>query len=285
MRLAASGWVSPRRFLPVLPPDDSLQRRTGHLQLEIVTHCWRYAHLLAYQLSSLVLHAPTRLSVRMTVCYSPEDEATSRLLAFFGAQAVPHVTWNWCPLDPSLLLRRAIGRNRAALQTPADWIWFTDCDLIFGPGCLDGLADQLQGRNDRLVFPRVEHCSKLLGPTDPLLQKLATPRLIDIDPALFSPVSHDRATGPLQIAHGDLARQVGYCDAIEYYQRPVSHWQKTYEDRAFRWLLRTLGTPLEVPGVFRIKHSSKGRYRPNRATAWVRETLRRLQSGLVRGGR
>jgi hypothetical protein len=98
-------------------------------------------------------------------------------------------------------------------------------------------------------------------------------------------VAHSRATGPLQITHGDVARRTGYCNAIKHYQRPVNRWQKTYEDRAFRWLLRTQGTPADVPGVYRIKHISKGRYSPSPAVAQLRGMLRRLQSMLFRSGR
>ena len=55
-------------------------------------------------------------------------------------------------------------------NSKADWVWFTDCDVVFGAGCLDGLATALQGRRDTLVFPRVEHVSAVLEPGDPVLE-------------------------------------------------------------------------------------------------------------------
>jgi hypothetical protein len=278
LRLAASGWVSPRWFLPNVPDQTKLPARTRELSLEIVSHCWQYSHLLAYQLSSLVLHPPTKLTVRVTVFYSPEDTRTAELLRFFSGLPTPKVTWNWRPLDRWHLFRRAIGRNLAALQTAADWIWFTDCDVVFHEGCLDALADSLQGRRDPLVFPREEKCTALLASTDPLLEAAAhRPALVAIDPTQCHPVVHTRAVGPLQIAHGDVARQIGYCACLRYYQKPAARWQKAYEDRAFRWLLRTHGTPIDVPGVFRIKHLDKGRYRAGHWTANVRRAVRQIQ--------
>ena len=42
-------------------------------------------------------------------------------------------------------------------------------------------------RRDTLVFPRVEHCTGLLQPTDPLLQATrGPPRVVDIDRTRFS---------------------------------------------------------------------------------------------------
>jgi len=103
---------------------------------------------------------------------------------------------------------------------------------------------------------------------------------VDVDVALFSRFDKDRATGPLQITHGDIARAVGYCESLPYYQRPSATWCKAYEDRAFRWLLRTQGEPVDVPGVFRIRHVAKGRYTGSALNTGVRSGLRRAVAKL-----
>lgn len=281
LRFAAGGLVPARWFLPSLPDERSRAARTGPLRLEIVSHCWRYAHLLAYQLSSLAIHPPKRLAVTMTVFHAEEDEGTASLLRAFGARQVPGITWNWQVLDQGRLFRRAIGRNLAARATQCDWIWFTDCDVVFHRGCLDALAGALQGRRDALVFPREERVSGLLESSDLMLRPDPDrSRLVDIDPSRFSSQQRDRATGPLQITHGDVARACGYCAELRVYQKPSGHWTKATEDRAFRWLLRTPGVPLDVPGVYRIRHVSKGRYRRNRPSSLVRTFIRKVQSRL-----
>ena len=278
LRLAAGGWAPARWFLEELPPESERKAATGRLHIEIVSHCWGYAHMQAYQLSSLVLHPPAQADVTMTVYYSPEDRDTAALLEFFGAHEVPGVTWNWQPMDKYHLFRRAIGRDHAARRSRADWVWFTDCDVVFGAGCLDGLAAALQGRRDTLVFPRAELVSAVLEPGDPVLEAgKAVPRVLEIDPTGFTAQERGRATGPLQIAHGDVARACGYCGQLRTYQKPVSHWAKAHEDRAYRWLLRTQGAPVNVPGVYRIRHASKGRYQQDSWTARLRTAIRRLQ--------
>lgn len=281
LRFAAGGWIPARWFEPGLPAVEARAARTGALSLEIVSHCWQYPHLLVYQLSSLVKFPPQNVAVTMTVYYSSEDRRTADLLAWFGHIDVPGLHWNWRDLPKEMLFRRAIGRNDAALGTTADWIWFTDCDLMFREGCLDALGDALQSRRDALVYPRIEKCTSLLPEDHPMLVAgTADPQIMDIDTSEFFEQKRTRATGPLQITHGDVARACGYCNSLSYYQQPAATWQKAREDRAFRWLLRTQGTPLDIPGVYRIRHVAKGRYTGGTIRSRIRSVIRRIESRL-----
>ena len=276
-KFAAGGTLPAKWFEPDLPDLPQRRAKTGRLTLEVVSHCWNYAHFLVYQLSSLVLNPPHSLDVTMTVFYAPEDRKTADLLAFFSTQTAPNVTWNWQPLDKPELFRRGIGRNRAALASNADWVWFTDCDLMFRDGCLEQLAEALQGRQDALLFPREERVTELLADDNPLLQEGgAAPQVLDIDTTVFTSNTPGRATGPLQIAHGDVCRAVGYCRHIRIYQTPVTQFAKCHEDRAFRWLLQSQGAPIDVPGVYRIRHIQKGRYGEIKGWAKFRRRIRQL---------
>ena len=279
-RIAASGFLPPGWFRKVDPADVDRSRRTGRLKLEIVSHCWRYAHYLTYQLSSLVNHPTDKLDVTMTVYHAAGDDAVTGVLDFFEKIDVPGVTWNWQELPKDKLFRRSIGRNLAAKSTKADWIWFTDCDILFHDGCLDGLADALQGRDDPLVFPRYGLGTQLLPEDDPILQKgREGPAILDIPLEDFVPYLGERskAKGPYQITHGDVARACGYCETIGIYQKPADRWRKTFEDRAFRWLMGTQGTALEVPGACQIRHAVKGRYKQDSFISTIRMFIRRNQ--------
>ena len=279
-RAAAKGLLPVSWFRHVDPARVPRAKRHGRLHLEIVSHCWRYEHFLTYQLSSLVLHRSTRLETTVTVYHCPEDEPTLRVLRFFGDMEVPEITWNWQPLPKEKLFRRAIGRNLAAMSTKADWVWFTDADIVFQEGCLDTLAELLQGKDDALVFPETTVGTALLPEDDPLLRRgREGPALLSIPPGAFpfrcGPA--DRAKGPYQITHGEIARACGYCDSLRAFQKPAPRWRKAYEDAVFRWLIGTPGTPIRLPGVCQIRHLAKGRYAGSGFSSAVRTFLRRNQ--------
>ena len=276
--LLAGSPLPARWFYPSPPPEQRRAATSGALSIEIVSHCWRYSRLLAYQLSSLIDHPVREARVSVTVFHAREDAPTVDLLAFIGAHEVPNIRWNWQTLPPERLFRRAIGRNLAARASSADWVWFTDCDLTFQAGCLDGLNAALQGRRDALLHPRVEaKTDAYAADGDAPGNALETPTLLRADPDAFVTHPVTRATGPLQITHGDVARAVGYCDAVQAYQRPAPRWQKCDEDRVFRWLLDTPGTPIDVPGVCRVQHVDKGRYDASSSSAGLRKRVRGLQ--------
>ncbi len=230
------------------------------MKLQIVTHCWNYARLLTYQLSSFVLHPPKDVSLTMTVFYNEEDRRTTEVLRYFVQQEVRNVTWHWWNLEQGQLFRRAIGRNLAALSNQADWVWFTDCDQVFHEGCLDALPAAWEACDAVLVFPRQVQVTEQLNPDNPMFRDLhQSPKLLEINPDDFFTVSQARAFGALQIVRGDVLRKIGYCKDVPKYMKPAKRFGRTYEDVKFRRILGTNGTPIELPGVYRIEHKAKPR--------------------------
>jgi hypothetical protein len=276
-RIAASGYLPASLFRSAIPKQGQRQQKKGYLDLEIVSHCWNYSSMLAYQLSSFIKYPPTKLSLTVTVVYSKEDNKTTRLLEFIGSHQIENITWNWLALDKKQVFRRGIGRNLVAKNTQADWIWFTDCDIVFHEGCLDSLASSLQNRTDSLVFPKTEYTTPMLPKTDKLFTESSLNYLSEIDINTFQAHTRDRAKGAYQIVHGDVARAIGYCDGVSIYQTPSDHWCKCYEDRAFRWLVGSKGVPIDVKGLYQIRHVHKGRYKENKKWSQVRSKIRRMQ--------
>lgn len=265
-------WFGPR------PPDVAqLSQPKGRLRLEIVSHCWQYAHLSVYQLSSLVNHPPEDIDVDYTLYYAKEDSATQKLVDTFDKIDVPNVNWQWHPMTREQLFRRAIGRNQAALSTRADWIWFADCDLIFHRGCLDSVASALSGKATRLAYPQSEEITELLPAEHPMVN-LSTeqPTVVDIDLALFHQSPIEKAKGAFQIVHADVARSCGYCKDLKHYQQPTHRWRKTFEDTAFRRLIDDEGLAVPITGLHRIRHQVKGRYAKDSALTQVRQSIRQI---------
>lgn len=230
------------------------------MKLEIVSHCWRYSRLLTYQLSSLVLHPPRCVEVCMTVYHAASDLPTRQVLEQFAGIVTQNVRWEWRQLEEPLLFRRAIGRNRAALATTADWVWFADADMCFGPGCLDAFPEAVAKVTGPLVFPRFLYWSANHDLGDAAIHAATgTSGPLSVNPADFALRRNHSAIGGIQICRGDVARAQGYCRDSRRYQRPANRWRRTNEDCAFRRILGTRGTPIELPNVYRIRHSKQGR--------------------------
>ena len=272
------GSVLPAHWFGPRPPDVSqLSTPDGRLKLEIVSHCWQYAHLSVYQLSSLLNYPPQQFDLTYTLFYSPEDKGTETLVKSFASRDIPNVKWQWKAVSSNELFRRAIGRNQASIETDADWIWFADCDLIFHAGCLDSLADSLRSVKTRLAYPASEQITDLL-PSDHPMVNLSTdaPDVVDIDPAMFHHNRIEKAKGAFQVVHGDVARHCGYCKDMSFYQKPTDRWRKTFEDTAFRRVISDEGLPVPVTGLHRIRHEVKGRYDSKSKLGSLRQTVRRV---------
>jgi len=260
-------------FGPEPPPVTALHVPEAPLHLQIVSHCWQYAHMLNFQLSSLVNYPPTALSVTYTLFHAAEDNDLKQLIHRFDKISIPGITWDWVEVPKQTLFRRAIGRNQAALDSSADWLWFSDCDLIFHNDCLNSLARVLQGKKTRMVFPDSEYITDLLPPDHPMLNQ-PRHKTVDIDTRLFSQNDIKKAKGAFQIVHGDVARTCGYCRDMRLYQQPVAHWSKTYEDSLFRKLIRSEGCPVTISGLHRVRHLEKGRYTKGSGLSSVRQNIR-----------
>jgi len=260
-------------FGPEVPERETLNVASKPLHLEIVSHCWQYAHMLNFQLSSLVNHPPTNFKLTYTLFHAAEDTKLKQLISRYDRMQVPGISWQWRELSRQELFRRAIGRNRAATQTQADWIWFSDCDLIFHDNCLHSLATALNGVNEPLVFPDHEFVTELLESEHPMLkQSINEPATIDT--SLFTENQIAKAKGAFQIVHGDIARACGYCKEMSMYQKPMQHWSKTYEDSIFRRLIKSEGTPVCIDGLYRIRHREKGRYVKGSPLSRLRKGIR-----------
>ena len=232
------------------------------IDFELITHCWCYTRLLNYQLSSFVLYPP-KSSCKLTVFACAKDKPTVELLEYFADLPEWPATVELYPwwLKHRQIKRRAIGRNLAALGTDARIVWFADCDMLFGHGCIDTLVDTYPP-TESLCFPKIAMKSTYEDGAA-YVEAAAEPKVLDVDWGKLVPTKQNRAIGGVQIVQGDTARRRGYLPEHKRYQTGATKWKRTYEDAVYRrYLAAGPGHPLQLPNSGRIRHEQCGRFVP-----------------------
>lgn len=236
------------------------------IQFELVTHCWAerlpmYATLLRAQLSSLVVHQPN-IMCQVTVCHSDTDQRTKEVVQYFKSKLL----LKSIELPNPQIWRRAIGRNKAALESKAELVWFTDCDHLFFKGCLDQIWQHLNSKtfvgDPGLIWPSSYMANADKSHIDLFLQEHENHGgvVIPIIPGGQWYVHRlTRAIGGVQIVTGDFARHHGYLNGTKW-QKPVDRpFPDFKDDIIFRtFALRTGNCRIEPNGLYRLRHTEVG---------------------------
>lgn len=237
--------------------------------LEYCVSVWNYDRMATLLLSAFVLYPPQRHKLTVTVYYCRiADPRTAAVLSYFAANHAPqNVTWNFVDLEKRLLMRRAISRNMAAYATRADWLLFGDVDYIFRHSALDAAADAMIAASadygPALFYPQYPMMSIDHDCGDIQIAQVVAPKIYDLDESLYAPKQLPRAIGGTQWAPGYIARKYGYLPDSKRFQRPADQWMRTYCDKAYRSFLASKGIPqraIDVPHIYRIRHSKRGRF-------------------------
>ena len=234
--------------------------------IEIVTHCWAekyplFAGALCHQLSSLILHKPETIAVRLTICLTEMDHYTMEILGNPYENPWKEIDIRILSISKEDLGRRCIGRNIVAKQTKADVVWFTDVDHVFGDGCLETLAWMEWPAGASMVFPSQLRIHKDHETGDVALRSaLDDPRVIDIKVEDFIPKTYNRAIGGVQIVQGDFARKHGYLHGDPKWQRPRTDGKPFgdfRDDIAYRGYCKRFGEikAIDLPNLYRLRHT------------------------------
>ena len=235
-------------------------------KIEIVSHCLadiypHYADLLCYQLSSLILDRPRLCDVTVTICYLYADTQTEAVLDLFSKYTNSELHLN--PIEfgwRDYLGRRSIGRNKAAMYSDADIVWFSDVDQCYRDGILDQLAKMEWPKEAAMIYPRDIKIHKDHTTGDRAAKLVdGKPRIMGINYTNFIPKHYTRAIGGVQIVRGDFAREHGYLNGIDKWQQPANKpFGDFRDDIAYRKFCQEHGgvRGVDLPGVYRLRHST-----------------------------
>jgi len=212
---------------------------------------WQWASLVNYTCEH---------TVDYVVFFSEKDAATKAMLEQCIQLEPADVYLRPISIPPHQLFRRAIGRNIRALATDASVIWFTDIDYMFGPDCLDTVC-KLVSPEDKLCMPEKYWINIDHETGDKMLDDYRHLKLPLIPRQLFMERKQKIAIGGLQILGGDTAREIGYLNKTKYQDPVPEHFgfRSCKCDSAFRRYNDLKPTRMNIPNLYRIRHTEAGR--------------------------
>lgn len=237
------------------------------MRVEIVNHCHRYWRLLAYQLSSLVLHPPEAVEMTYTLhCATREqDPSVHEVVEFFRPELQKMLELRVETSEPGLLRNRAYGRTQSALTSTADWVWFADTDYAFVDRVWEDLAqaaDKAEASGVKFLFPHV--IRETDWPTGQrLIDEMSVLAVRPVPSTYIPEVRKSVAIGGLQIAHGPTVRRIGYCPEMAA-KGPSDEWNFRSDMRFRRHPDLQPQRTVHLRNVIRIRHPNRGYGMPNR---------------------
>ena len=217
--------------------------------------------MLRCQLTSLLYFRP-QCELRVFVPFDLSDTKIVEVINDFIPRIVTLVA---VPLEREQMWRRSIARNIAAKNdVDSDLIWFTDCDYLFGEGCLDAALDQWKIiKKPEMMFPRSyksNHNKSIVDEFITIIKDFREPILPPLHE--FEHTDNRRAIGGLQIVSGEYVRNKGYLNREKWQTPPDVPFPEFYDDVVFRDDIinakRRIESILFLPNLYRMRHTEIG---------------------------
>jgi len=208
------------------------------MKLEICIHCVMYQHRLDWMLSSILRQKGEPPDILVSISHIPDNgnPTTEKLCDFFREQGL---NIKQTILKPEQAPNRAIGRNIQVKETEADWMLFSDSDMVYHPMFFNDIKKKCEGKfaketrvigADRISLD-IPFCIKYFEE-----DKREYPCVIE-DPAKICaewPVKwvtgRKTCPGNFQLARVEAIKEKGGI----YSGRQRDYYRRTKSDRAFR---------------------------------------------------
>lgn len=241
------------------------------MKIEVVSHCYcppgvnTYAQHLKWQWVSLCNFPTNCHEVTLMVCYTRSDSTTLDMAkALYDYPHPENVKLRGMDLLPSMLFRRAIGRNLVALESKADVVYFTDVDYFWMGGFFDAVAEHMSPESG-LCMPSHIWIAKEHAACQELVESQRGAMTVRWKEGDFVRRKQRICIGGVQLVGGDFARRHGYLNCTKWVQ-PVDSsagFRSCVCDRQFRaWRKKLDPRPterLDLPHCYRLRHTMDGR--------------------------
>jgi len=186
-------------------------------RLSVIMTCFRFVQRLRLALRNWC-HQDLPSSAFEVLIVNPESpDGTHEHLAAV-ARGFPHIRVREVAVGADLNTNKGAMINRAFEASRGEWIWLTDADCLFAPGCAATVLQQVQGQEQHLFYGQRRRLSA--AQTDAVLAGRAD-GLHDFA-QLASEANLRVETGPwgfTQIVHRRVFEQIRYSEGVNHFAR------------------------------------------------------------------
>jgi hypothetical protein len=188
-------------------------------RLSVIMTCFRFVQRLRLALRNWC-HQDQDLpaSAFEVLIVNPESPDGTREYLAAVARSFPHIRVREIAVGADLNTNKGAMINRAFEASRGEWIWLTDADCLFAPGCVATVLQQVQGQEQHLFYGQRRRLSA--AQTDALLAGRAD-GLHDFAQLATEP-NLRRENGPwgfTQIVHRRVFEQIKYSEGVNHFAR------------------------------------------------------------------
>lgn len=235
------------------------------MDIEVVIHCHGYQRRLSWMLSSILQQKTDKgevpnLTVSISYTHNNGNPTTEDVIKFFREKGLNIVD---VLLTPDQACNRAIARTLRGKETKADWILFSDGDLVYDPYFFSDLKVKLESdqyKNETRAIGADRHSLDIKF----CIEYFENDK--NVYPCEIANVAEIPRVWPIKWVSGkmtcagyfQLARVAAMREKdIVYSCRPRDFWRNTKGDREFR--IRMGGrVPIDVLPIFHLNHDRGG---------------------------
>lgn len=234
------------------------------MKVEIAVTCHFFQKRMSWMISSLVQQQGEIPEIVFNAAYAIDtgEPSTQEVLNFFSRRTCGRpITFKHTPyIGTSELQYRGLVRNRQLAHSDADFMFFSDCDMLFGPHWFSKLLPVLEANKDETRMMYTGRYSTDIAESNTLVDKYSYPAIIPhaFDTVSELPMARRRNCG------------AGFCQIVSVPAMRENHeglyvhpskcrdlsWEKKYQkarsDITFR---RTVGKKrIDLPYLVHLNH-------------------------------
>lgn len=186
-------------------------------RLSVIMTCFRFLQRLKLALRNWC-HQDLPFGAYEVLIVNPESpDGTHEHLAAV-ARGFPHIRVHEIAAGENLSTNKGAMINRAFEASRGEWIWLTDADCLFSPGCAATVLQQVQGQEQHLFYGQRRRLSA--AQTDALLAGRADGLhdFADLAAAANGRVENG-PWGFTQIVHRRVFEQIRYSEGVNHFAR------------------------------------------------------------------